>query len=210
MNHVRSVLLAALVAPVLLTACGSDDEPTTGAAAPVTTTAPSSAESSESSEPSAPASPAAAGDATAPGTELKVGDRAVLPFEYSSSKSGTIAITVTAIERGDSADLAAFGERAQGLTPFYVRATVENVGGTDLSYSSVRLRGLGPDGRSTGVIISGDTDKCENESAARDFTTAGAKYDTCILTAASGSSTVTAAEFSDGDAYSDSPVVWKS
>ncbi|MEU0507990.1 MULTISPECIES: hypothetical protein [unclassified Amycolatopsis] len=206
MKHVRSVLLAALVAPVLLTACGSDDE--SAAPAPSTTTAPSSA-SAESSQPSAPASPAAAGETTAPGSELKVGERAVVPFEYGNSKSGTIAITVTAIERGENADLAAFGDRAKGLTPFYVRATVENVGGTDLSYSSVRLRGLGADGRSTGVIISGDTAKCESESAGREFTTAGAKYETCVLTAAREGASVTAAEFSDGDAYEDSPVVWK-
>ncbi|GHE77088.1 hypothetical protein GCM10017786_02980 [Amycolatopsis deserti] len=210
MKHVRSVLLAALAAPVLLTACGSDDDSTAGAPAPnpaSATTAPSSVPPPESS---APATAAAGGATTAPGTELKLGERAVVPFEYGNSKSGTIAITVTAIERGDNADLAAFGDRAKGLTPFYVRATIENVGGTDLSYSSVSLRGLGADGRSTGVIISGDTDKCESESAGKDFTTAGAKYQTCVLTAAREGGSVTAAEFDKGDAYSGSPLVWKS
>ncbi|GAA5162232.1 hypothetical protein [Amycolatopsis dongchuanensis] len=209
MKHVRSALLAAAVlAPVLLTACGSDDEPTVAAPAPSTT-----AESTASSAPSSSAAssaPASAGETTAPGTELKVGQRAVVPFEYGTSKKGTIAITVTAIERGENADLAKFGDRAKGIVPFYVRATVENVDGSDLSYSSLRLRGVGPDGRSTGVIITGDTDKCESESADKDFKTAGAKYDTCVLTAAREGGSVAGAEFdAGGDAYSDDPVVWK-
>lgn len=58
----------------------------------------------------------AEGDVTAPGTKLKVGDRAVLPFENTSDKKGTIAVTVTAIEKGTEADMAAFGDKAKGMT----------------------------------------------------------------------------------------------
>jgi hypothetical protein len=34
------------------------------------------------------------------------------PFKYGTTKSGTIAITVTAIEKGANADLAKYGDKA--------------------------------------------------------------------------------------------------
>ena len=207
MKHVRSTLLASLAVPaLLLTACGGDDPV-------VTPAAPSPSSASEapasSSSAAAAAAPAAATGTTAPGTELKIGQRAVVPFTYGTDTSGTIAITVTAIEQGDPADLAKFGDKAKGITPFYLRATIENVDGSDLAYTSVSLRGTGPGGRSTGVIISGETDRCESGSAGKDFSKAGAKYDTCVLTAASTGSSVTEAAYNKADAYEDSPVVWK-
>jgi hypothetical protein len=214
LTHVRSaLLLAAGATTLLLSACGSE---TTGApvpAAPQQTT--SSPEGTKSSSPldapkSSSGAAAPAGDTTAPGSQLKVGDRAVVPFKYSTGKEGTIAITVTAIEQGLNADLAKFGDKAKGIVPFYLRISVENVGGTDLAYSSVTLRGLGADGKSTGVIISGETDKCQSETAKRDFTTAGAKYETCVLQGAREGSQITAASFDKGDGYLKSPVVWKS
>ncbi|MFD7655753.1 hypothetical protein ACFV4N_17410 [Actinosynnema sp. NPDC059797] len=211
MTHARTApLLAACAAALLLSACGSE---TDGTASPAPTsdtgtTTTSAEETTGTTTPSAPATEAD-GDVTAPGSELAVGERAVVPFKYGTSKTGTIALTVTAIEQGDNADLAKFGDKAKGITPFYIRVTVENVGGTDLSYSSLSLRGLGEDGRGTGVIITGDTDECESETAARDFTTAGAKYETCVLQAAREGSKIVAASFTDGDDYKDDPVVWK-
>lgn len=209
--HARGPLLVAVGATaLLLSACGGDTAGTAAPAAATTTTTSSTAEETTSSaKPTSSAAAAAPGDVTAPGTALKVGDRAVVPFKYGTEKSGTIAITVTAIEQGDNADLARFGDKAKGITPFYIRVSVENVGGTDLAHSSVSLRGLGEDGRGTGVIISGDTDKCESETAARDFTTAGAKYETCVLQAAREGSKVVAASYDKGDGYDKSPVVWK-
>lgn len=215
MTHVRSALLLAVGATtLLLSACGSE---TSGAPIPVapeqqTTSAPerTTASSSPLDAPKSASSAAApAGDMTAPGSQLKIGDRAVVPFKYGTDKEGTIALTVTAIEQGTNADLAKFGERAKGIVPFYIRLSVENVSGSDLAYSSVSLRGLGADGRSTGVIITGETEKCQSESAKRDFTTAGAKYQTCVLQAAREGSQITAASFDKGDAYIKSPVVWK-
>ncbi|MFF0258181.1 hypothetical protein ACFYR2_05055 [Streptomyces microflavus] len=150
----------------------------------------------------------AEGDVAAPGTELKIGDRAVLPFEYTSDKKGTIAVTVTAIEKGAEADMAAFGEKAKGMTPYFIRMKVENVGGTDLSYASLKLDGVLEGGAGTGVILMGDIPgKCDNETAPTEFKTKGASYETCALSATKGAP-VTGAEFDEGDAYSDSPVVW--
>ena len=124
MRKARIALTAALVTTLGLglTACGGDGEdgaaekesPT--AAAPTPDAASPSAEGGDSeggdTQP--------AGDVTAPGTGLKVGDKAVLPFEY-AKKKGTLAITVTAIDKGAEADMSRFGERAKGLTPYFIK-----------------------------------------------------------------------------------------
>ncbi|CAM3181785.1 hypothetical protein SAXI111661_21740 [Saccharomonospora xinjiangensis] len=211
----RRITLAAAVAALGLglTACGD----TESGAAQSTDTAKSESNSTSASPTSSeapateakPSGGAASGETTAPGTELKVGETATVPFTYGTEKSGTIAITVTAIEQGDSADLAAFGDRAKGLVPYFIKFKVENVEGTDLSYSSVRLRATAADGRGTGVVISGDVEgKCESETASRDFTTAGASYESCALQASSEGIEVVGAEFSDSDDYLDDPIVW--
>ncbi|QFZ20881.1 hypothetical protein [Saccharothrix syringae] len=211
MTHVRSALLvAAGSAALLLSACGSS---TDGAAAPADTTTPATTVEStaESTTTTSSATSAArpAGDVTAPGAKLKVGERAVVPFKYGTEKSGTIALTVTAIEEGTNAELAHFGDKAKGITPVYIRVAVENVGGTDLAHSSVSLRALGADGKGTGVIISGDTDRCESESAGRDFTTAGAKYETCVLQGTREGTAVAGASFDRAEGYEKAPLVWE-
>ncbi|WP_211301536.1 hypothetical protein [Murinocardiopsis flavida] len=191
-----------------LSACGGDDS------APPAQDSPETSDSAAPGGESAPADTgddsggSAAGDATAPGTELKVGDKAVLPFEYTSDKKGTIAVTVTAVEKGTEADMAPFGEKAKGMTPYFIKMTVENVGGTDLAHASLKLNGVLAGGTGTGVVLMGDIPgKCDNEAAPAEFTTKGATYETCSLSASTGSP-VTGAEFDEGDAYSDGPVVW--
>ncbi|ASR36152.1 hypothetical protein BAY61_15350 [Prauserella marina] len=212
--HKGRITFAAAIAAVALglSACGSEEEGTPAAGEPTTAASSAEAEAPESSEADVPAdsedSPSAE-DVTAPGTELKTGETAVLPFTYGTDKSGTIGVTVTDIEQGDSADLAEFGDRAKGLVPYYVKISVENLEGTDLAYSSVSLRAVTGDGRGTGVVISGDVEgKCESDSAPREFTSAGATYETCVLQAAQEGVDVVGAEFDDGDAYQDEPVTW--
>ncbi|SEF38209.1 hypothetical protein SAMN05421837_11943 [Amycolatopsis pretoriensis] len=205
MKHVRTTaLLAACATALLLSACGEES----GQAAPAAPTGAPSAPASAAPE-SSTAAAAPVGDVTKPGTELKLGERAVVPFKYGTTKSGTIAITVTAIEKGANADLAKYGDKAKGITPYYLRATVENVDGADLAYSSISLRALGSDGRSTGVIITGSTDQCKSGTAGKDFTAAGAKFETCTLQGAREGAAVEAATFDKGDGYDKSPVVWK-
>ncbi|MGI5499926.1 hypothetical protein [Lentzea sp. CA-135723] len=208
MTHARGPLFIAAVASALLvTACGAE---TTGTPTAATQTTPESTTGTtsptSSSKQDTPV--AAGGDVTAPGTKLKVGARAVLPMA-SGDKTGTIALTLTAIEAGAKEDLAKFGDKAKNVTPFYLRVKVENLSGTDLSYTSVSLRGLGTDGKGTGVIISGDTPKCDSTSAPRTFKSAGETYETCVLTAAPDGSAVTGGEYNRGD-YGKSPVVWES
>jgi hypothetical protein len=210
MKHVRVPLLVA--AALLLSSCASETAGTAvqSTSTPPITAATSAVSPSSDTASSAPKPAAGSADVTKPGSQLKVGDRAVVPFKYGTDKNGTIAITVTAIEKGANADLAKFGDKAKGLIPYYIRVSVENVDGADLSYSSVSLRAIGADGKSTGVIISGDVDKCESETAKKDFTTAGAKYETCVLQASREGLEVTGATYDKGDDYLKSPLVWKS
>ncbi|MDQ8707906.1 hypothetical protein RCO28_36380 [Streptomyces sp. LHD-70] len=210
MRKARIALTAALVTTLGmgLTACGGDSEDGAAQKESPATTAPDPGKESPSADggESEGGDAQPAGDVTAPGTELKVGDKAVLPFEY-AKKKGTLAITVTAIDKGAEADMSQFGARAKGLTPYFIKMKVENVGDTDLSRAYVQLRGLLASGQSTGVSLVGDIPgKCDKESAPAEFGK-GVSFETCSL-AASRSGDVTGAEFDEGDAYSDKPVVW--
>ncbi|MDI3405647.1 hypothetical protein [Streptomyces cavernicola] len=210
MRKARIALTAALVTTLGLglTACGGGSEDgATEKESPAAST-PASAKESPSADggENEGGDTEPAGDVAAPGSELKVGDKAVLPFEY-AKKKGTLAITVTAIDKGAEADLSQFGARAKGLTPYFIKMKVENVGDADLSRAYVQLRGLLDGGQSTGVSLIGDIPgKCDKESAPAEFAK-GASFETCSL-AASRSGDVTGAEFDEGDAYSDKPVVW--
>ncbi|MBC6458072.1 hypothetical protein HKK72_09185 [Actinomadura sp. HBU206391] len=199
-------LLSALgVAAIAVSGCGGD-EPDSFAG--LDTSAPAPAAPAPTNQGVPPAT--SGGPVTAPGTKLKVGERAVVPFKY-GSRTGTIAITVTAIEQGDQAAFAArFGARAGGMVPYYIRYTVENVGGSDLSSSSAPLlRAVGPDGRGTGVGVIGDLPDCERGRATDEFTTAGAKYEACRLQAARQGGQVAGAEYDETEGgYGNSPIVW--
>ncbi|TDE59761.1 hypothetical protein E1295_02430 [Nonomuraea mesophila] len=119
--------------------------------------------------------------ATAPGTRLTFGRRAVVPY-----RKGTIGVTVTAVEKGDPAELVReYGRRAKGITPYYIRFTVENVDGGDHAHSSGPLLSLvTADGNGTGAVLTGTMPDCERESAPSDFTTAGATFTSCRLAGA--------------------------
>ncbi|SFB04940.1 hypothetical protein SAMN05216266_10441 [Amycolatopsis marina] len=210
--HKRHIVFAAVLATIGLglSACGSDDEKPMAQDLPSAPASPAPTSESTADDSGDDSTGAPEGDTAAPGTELKVGDTAVLPFEYTSEKTGTIAVTVTAIEKGTEADMAAFGDKAKGMTPYFIKMKVENVGGTDLSYASLKLNGALEGGAGTGVVLMGDIPgKCDNETAPTEFTTKGASYETCSLSATSGKPVI-AATFDEGDEYRDDPVVWTS
>ncbi|ANN17392.1 hypothetical protein SD37_18245 [Amycolatopsis orientalis] len=144
----------------------------------------------------------------APGSELKVGERAVVPFS-DAGKSGTIAITVKAVEIGPKEDLAKFKNQGEGTLPVYVRMVVENVGGTDLAGTSVSVRALDANGKGTKVIMAGGTAACKGETAPENFTAQGATYETCDTEGVKDGGEVGGVSFSEGDGYKDDPISWK-
>ncbi|HET6287466.1 MAG TPA: hypothetical protein VFG15_12030 [Amycolatopsis sp.] len=144
----------------------------------------------------------------APGSELKVGERAVVPFG-DAGKSGTIAITVKSVEIGPKEDLAQFKDKGEGMLPVYVRMVIENVGGTDLADTSVSVRAVDASGKGTKVIMASGTAACEGETAPEDFSTPGATYETCDTEGVRDGGEVGGVSFGDGDGYEDDPITWK-
>ncbi|MCX4749894.1 hypothetical protein OG455_31005 [Kitasatospora sp. NBC_01287] len=186
------------------------DSPTTAPAAPsqsAPTTAPTTAAPST-------AAPAPAGDGTLAkaGQSFKVGQTAQLPFTYGDTK-GTIALTVTAIEAGNPADLAPLklGDQAAGKIPYYIRYSVKNVGNTDLSFSTVdHVTGLLPDGtQGQDVMLIGTFDKCSTDALPSGFTNGKTAQGCALVLAPSASTKITAAEYW-GDPFTlDQGLTWK-
>lgn len=78
---------------------------------------------------------------TAPGSQLAVGDRAVVAYEPRQEQVGTLDIDVTSLETTSIKDFSAWqlSEAQQRSTPYYVRATIENRGDSDLGGRPVPL-----------------------------------------------------------------------
>ncbi|CUR54271.1 conserved exported hypothetical protein [metagenome] len=69
------------------------------------------------------------------GSDLSLGDTARVAWQVEPSKVGVVALTVTKLRRGSVKDFSGFvlDEATQQSTPFYVDATVRNLGRSDLS-----------------------------------------------------------------------------
>jgi hypothetical protein len=211
--QIASLGVAGVAATGLLSGCGVlDSDSGSDSTGRVSATPPPAAP--DQTSPGAGGGGGAAGGAkvTAPGTSLKIGQRAVVPLRRGST-TGTLGITVTAIERGDQAAFAQrFGSQAQGMTPYYIRYTVQNVGGTDLSRTTTPLlKAVGPGGGSTGatVIFTSALPGCERGRPDASFASAGATYQHCRLQVARQGVEVTGAEYEESEGgYSGSPIVW--
>ncbi|WP_033292986.1 hypothetical protein [Amycolatopsis jejuensis] len=210
--------VSATVLTLALTGCSSEKDGTaapTGfpAPAPAATSAPSSSAPAEGGSSSP-------GEYTKQGSTLKIGEKAVVPFK-SKTNTGAIGVTVTGIEKGAEADLASLnlGDRAKGMTPYYVRVKVTNESGTDFSYSSLGLMNglLGDGSRAQRVTVIGKFAKCDSDHADKTFTTKGASYDSCVLALAPSGAEVTGANYSastyrdlaPNTDYGDDALVWK-
>jgi hypothetical protein len=144
---------AALAAAALLVAVTACSEPDVSAGEPSqSATTPTTADTADTPDvaTTAPYLPVPDGvELTAQGSELRVGDTATVAWEPGRDVVGALALTVTRLEQASIKALAAYRldpvQRRSSL--FYVRATVENVGATDLAGVAVPLYLL--DGRDT-------------------------------------------------------------
>lgn len=219
----RWILPAAAVAGVLvLSACGAEEqaEPST----PTDTT--TSEEETLATTPAEDASSAPPADVeyTPQGTELAMGDKAIVPFRAGGEK-GMVGVTITKIDKGAAADLAPLnlGAQADGYVPYYIRITVTNETGGDWGGTSlVSLTGLLADGNEAGGVYSVPKSftQCGKGSAGDDFVAVGASYETCSLALAPEAAEVTGVAY-EVDTYDDaapegakadyasSPITWK-
>lgn len=209
-RHAAPVAVLAVTAFALVGCSGGTSPAASESPAPTaeaTTSAPAS---------SAPANPAAAGEVTAPGTELKIGDTATVSYENYDGVTGLITLTVTSIDKGTEADLAPLnlGDKAAGMTPYYVRATITSAddAAAGLKYLSIDgdFDGLLKDGsKATPLTVIGSWAACESDTGPGEFTK-GTSFDICAPALASGNAEVVGAQYrpSDGEYY-DKPIVWK-
>ena len=213
----RVTLVALAAATALITAACSEESG--GTASDTTTTTTDETTTTESSEPAddAPATGETGNiEYTAPGTELRIGDKAVVPFT-SGGEQGAIGITVTAVERGDPADIASLGADAAGQVPYFVRFTVTNESGAPFSYiTPPSVNGILDDGRNSGGVYGGGVDKCEMGESGDDIGTAGAGFESCRIALSTGTTAVAGAEYDDdasdiepGANYQESPITWR-
>ncbi|MFD8701200.1 hypothetical protein ACFV1W_01075 [Kitasatospora sp. NPDC059648] len=207
----RTVALAglAVVGALTMTACNDDAASSDSATTPPATQAPAAptaaATTPAATTPAASGSaaaptggaPAQAGPTAAPGTTLKIGDAATVPFTSGSTK-GTVTLAVTSIDKGDPADLAPLklGDKVTGMVPYYVRFKVTNTGSTDLSFASLtQVKGTLPDGsEASEVMLIGTFDKCPHPSFPKGFTN-GQSITSCVLALAPTATKVAGAEY---------------
>lgn len=128
----RAPLAALAVTAVLLSGCSSVDGSSTGADSSTSATASDTAEYLEV--------PAGV-ELTAQGSELGVGDHAVVAYEPRQGQIGALDIQVRQLEQASIDDLSAWqlSDAQRKSTPYYVDAVIENVGDTDLGGRPVPL-----------------------------------------------------------------------
>ncbi|QNF93750.1 hypothetical protein [Janibacter sp. YB324] len=227
----RRMRAAGLLAAAALgvTACGSDEatdatpsssatsesaspsEETSAEETPAQETTSEDTTSPESEEEGSDDAPAA--ELTKPGTELKLGETAVIP---QGDDGATLELTVTEVTKGSSADLSQLkdADKYKGYTPVYVQYTMT---GTD---SSADLGGdvlddvdpITSDGRKASTLVIIGTSpfaKCDRNSVPDDFGP-GDTETTCDVAMVQGGQEVSGAQYSpyDGDYADDGAIVW--
>lgn len=209
----RALFLAIAFGAVALAACGGDDATGTPTTVDDTTTTVPEKTTTTLDESPTTTDGGAEGDLTAPGTELAVGAAATVLYVTDDGEEVPLEVNVTAIERGDPADLSGFdlGDDA-GKTPWYVRLTITNPSPIDLSDENITLGLEAYDDRGDqlgSLILIGDFPQCTNDNAPAGFAD-GASFETCEPYLVHPDGGVTAAFWNELDTpYFDSPVVWR-
>ena len=135
MTRVPVLLGAALAGVLVLAGCssGGGDDPETS---------PSSGGSPTSVSIGPQYLPVPDGvELTEPGSQLAVGDHAVVAYQPRQEQVAALDIVVTKLEKASIKDFSAWqlSDAQQASTPYYVRARIENVGDTDLGGRAVPL-----------------------------------------------------------------------
>ena len=223
--------LAATALAVGVAACGSSSSgggtqsassSAAQSSAAATTSATSSAAATSSvaatSSAAASSSAASAGGATAAaGTSLKVGQTATVPFDTTlkSGKPGPsykLKVQVHSMDKGTLADFNGIQLDAteKASTPYYVKATITNVGPAKINTSSndpgIQIEGVDKTGQTQqSVTFFGDFPKCDEKSAPNPMA-AGSSFDTCLTFLIPGG--IQKVAYTGTESYIEKPVTW--
>ena len=130
LSRTAALLLAAALTVAGCSSSSDDAAPSPGSSTPT----PAASET--------PYLPVPAGvELTPPGSQLSVGDHAVVAYEPRQDQVGALDIAVTKLEKTSIDDFSAWqlSDEQKKSNPYYVRATIENVGDTDLGGRPVPL-----------------------------------------------------------------------
>jgi hypothetical protein len=162
--------------------------------------------------PEAEPTTTAADGLTAPGTDLRVDDAAVVDFAAGKGRESKIRLTVTRVQDGSVKDLSDFdlngSARKSGV--YYVRASVRNVGHGDVGGAFVTLYGRVSDSLVVRPVIFGSTfGKCDYKPLPKPFGS-GKRADVCMVLLAPRHGTVSAVEWRFTGKRADAqPISWE-
>lgn len=198
---------ALLLAAPALGGCSGDGDPAADAG---TSTSPTPTITVTTSPSPTPYLPVPAGvDLTEEGTSLEVGDSAVVAWEPTQKLVGVIQVKVTSLER------TSFKQSFQGwkitgeitmTQPYFVRATVKNVGDTDLSGQTVPLYAV--DGDNTLVQASpfaSDFEPCPSTPFGKKFVP-GERASVCLVYLVPDRGDLSAVSFRPSQEFN--PITW--
>ena len=223
-----SALTAAAVA-LGLAACGSSSSGggTTSASSSATqsSAATSSAAATNAGATTTAATSSAAassssgggGATAAPGTSLKLGKAATVPFTTTlkSGKNGPtykLSVQVQSMDKGTLTDFNGIQLDAaeKASTPYYVKAKITNLGPAKIDTESndpgIQIEGVDKTGETQqSVTFFGDFPKCDEKSAPNPMA-AGSSFETCLTFLIPGG--ITKVAYTGTESYIDKPVTW--
>jgi hypothetical protein len=134
---------------------------------------------------------------TAQGSELEIGDSATVAYEPRQNAVGALDITVTATEKAAFSMFEGWDitKETRKTSPYFVRATVENVGDTDLGGRPVPLYIV--DGQNRLIepsVFVGNFQPCEGSMFPKKFKN-GDKVKACLVYLAPDKGDLTAVSF---------------
>jgi hypothetical protein len=212
--------LAAAALAVGATACGSTSSSGGGTQSASSTAAQSSAATSAATSSAAGTSSAAAsggGATTAPGTSLKTGQAATVPFTTTlkSGKNGPtykLSVLVQSMTKGTLSDFNGVQLDAdeKASTPYYVKTKMTNLGpgkiDTEDNDPSIQIQGVDKTGETQeSVTFIGDFPKCDSKTAPNPMAV-GSSFETCLTFLVSGG--ITKVAYTGTESYVDKPVTW--
>jgi hypothetical protein len=217
----RSTRVVGLAVACAMALSGCSDPATVGDPEAGAGSSPTASESaaSASSSPSASESPSTEAtpylpvrdgvELTAQGSQLEVGDSAVVAFEPRQDEVAVLDITVTRLEKTSFEESFSGWQLDAGTrksNPYFVHATVRNVGGTDLGGRPVPLYIV--DGRNTLIEASGfaSTFKpCPSKALPKKFEN-GDRAKVCLVYLSPRNGDLTAVSFRPTEDFD--PIVW--
>jgi hypothetical protein len=202
-----AVLLALLLA---LSACGGGGEPGSSDSNESGDSSVSDGNSaSEAATAEKPYLPVPDGvELTAQGSALDVGDKAVVAYEPRQDAVAALEITVTKLVDADFSDFVGWKltPETRKTNPYFVEATVKNVGDTNLSGESVPLYAVDGNNKLVEASTFQSTFKpCSPESFPQPFKT-GDKGRFCLVYLAPDKGDLTAVSFRPVEEFD--PITW--